>query len=111
MKTIPITKIWGGIAFYRPESMSQLIQATAEFVEKDEDMDSHIITSANFGLGQSINTCCMYQTQGVEGGGKALKSFIEVKERMEPEGFPRLKTGTLNDMCEELSMFTQDGVR
>lgn len=92
--------------------MSQLIQATADFVEKDEDTDSHIITSANFGFGHGIvNTCCMHQTQGAEDGGISLKRFVEVEGKLDIEGYPKLKTGTLFDMCEELSMFSQDGVR
>jgi FAD/FMN-containing dehydrogenase len=112
MKTIPIKKIWGGIAIYAPTSISQLIQATVDFVKNDEDIDSHVITSANFGFGQGImNTVCMYQTQGVENGGLALKRFVEVEGRVEIEGYPKLKMGTHIEMCNEISSFVQVGIR
>jgi hypothetical protein len=66
MNTIPVGNIWGGINYYMPGSFAQLIQATVAFVQNETDLDTHIISSTGYGMGQQVVTCCMYHTKGRE---------------------------------------------
>jgi hypothetical protein len=108
MRTFPASKMWGGVAYYAPDSFSRLAEATVEFACSETDEDTHVIASAGFGYGQRVVTCCLYHTQGVEEP-VALRRFTGIEGRV--EGYGSLRTGTHMQFCDELSKFTQDGVR
>lgn len=108
MKTIVSSKIWGGIAYYIPETFGQLIEATVDFVNNETDEDTHVMSSAGYGFGQDVTTCCMYHLNG-DKEAPALQRFRSLPGMV--EGYSTLRTSDHMNFCEELSKFTQDGVR
>ena len=108
MRTFRSGKIWGGIAYYMPNSFSALAEATVDFVLNEKDEDTHVIASAGYGFGHEVVTCCMYQTQGVENSA-SLQRFINLPGVIEAHG--TLRTASHIEFCNELSSFTKDGVR
>jgi FAD/FMN-containing dehydrogenase len=108
MKTFESGKLWGGVAYYMPDSFTQLAEATVNFVGNESDEDTHIMSSAGYGFGHRVVTCCMYHTKEVENP-LALQPFTSLPGRIEQHG--SLRIGTHMEFCDELSSFTQDGVR
>lgn len=108
MKTIPNRNMWGGVGFYMPDSFPQLIQTTVDFVLNEKDEDTHIMSSAGFGFGQQVTTCCMYHTEGQENA-PSLEGFTSLPGKI--DAYSTLRTATPIAFCDELSKFTADGVR
>lgn len=108
MKTFLSGPMWGGVAYYMPDTFGQLIEATVDFVQKETDEDTHIMSSTGFAFGNHVVTCCMYHTKGVEKA-PALQRFASLPNQI--EGYGSLRTSTHIDFCNELSKFTSDGVR
>ncbi|KAF1978286.1 FAD-binding domain-containing protein [Bimuria novae-zelandiae CBS 107.79] len=108
LKTIPSTDIWGGVAYYMPNTFPQLIEATVDFVNNETDEDTHIMSSAGYGFGQDVCTCCMYHLKG-DTEAPALQRFRSLPGLV--EGYSTLRTGNHMNFCDELSKFTQDGIR
>lgn len=108
LQTIPSQDIWGGVAYYMPDTFGELIEATVDFVNNETDEDTHIMSSAGFGFGQDVCTCCMYHLKG-ETEAPALKRFRSLPGFVEP--YSTLRTGNHMNFCDELSKFTQDGIR
>ncbi|KAF2114939.1 hypothetical protein BDV96DRAFT_600098 [Lophiotrema nucula] len=108
LKTISASNIWGGINYYMPGSFTQLIQATVDFVLNETDLDTHLMSSTGYGMGQHIVTCCMYHTKGRENP-PSLQPFTSLPDQI--KDYSSLRTATQIEFCNELSNFTQDGVR
>lgn len=108
MKTIPSSDMWGGIAYFMPETFGQLIDATVDFVDNGTDEDTHVISSVGYAFGQLVTTCCMYHTKGVEDA-PALQRFTSLPGFIEPHS--TLRTDEHMSFCEEFSSFVKDGVR
>ncbi|KAF2826167.1 FAD-binding domain-containing protein [Ophiobolus disseminans] len=108
MRTFESRSIWGGVAYYMPNAFEELVEATVDFVHHENDEDTHIITSAGYGFGHNIATCCMYQTQGVEKS-PSMQRFTSVPGMIESHS--NLRTSTHVEFCKELSDFTKDNVR
>lgn len=108
MRTFESRSIWGGVAYYIPDAFEKLAEATVDFAFNETDEDTHIISSAGYGFGQDVATCCMYQTQGVENG-PSLQRFISVPGMIESHS--NLRTSTHIEFCNELCSFTKDNVR
>jgi FAD/FMN-containing dehydrogenase len=108
MKTLPSTDIWGGVAYYMPDTFGQLIETTVDFVNNEIDEDTHVMSSAGYGFGQDVCTCCMYSTKG-EKQAPALQPFRSLPGLVEP--YSTLRSGDHMNFCDELSKFTEDGVR
>ncbi|KAF1992666.1 FAD-binding domain-containing protein [Amniculicola lignicola CBS 123094] len=108
LKTIPSSDIWGGVAYYIPDTFGQLIEATVDFVNNETDEDTHIMSSAGYGFGHDVCTCCMYHLKG-DKEAPALKRFTTLPGAI--EGYGTLRTGDHMNFCDELSKFTQDGIR
>jgi hypothetical protein len=108
MRTFKAGNLWGGVAYYMPDSFSQLAEATVDFVKNETDEDTHIMSSAGYGYGHRVVTCCLYHTKGEENP-PSLQPFTSLPGRIEQHG--TLRTGTHMNFCDELSKFTQDGVR
>ncbi|PVI01875.1 FAD-binding domain-containing protein [Periconia macrospinosa] len=108
MNTFPSGPMWGGIAYYMPETFGRLIEATVDFVQNETDEDTHIMSSAGYAFGHNVATCCMYHTKGVENA-PALQRFTSLPNQI--EGYGSLRKSTHIDFCNELSKFTSDGVR
>jgi hypothetical protein len=108
MRTFASGNLWGGIAYYMPDAFSQLAEATVHLVENETDEDTHVMSSAGYGFGHRVVTCCMYHTKGVQNP-QSLQPFTSLPGRIEQHG--SLRTGTHMEFCDELSKFTQDGVR
>jgi FAD/FMN-containing dehydrogenase len=108
MRTIPSSEIWGGVAYYMPDSFGQLLEATVEFVNNATDEDTHIMSSAGYGFGQDVCTCCMYHLKG-DKEAPALEPFRSLPGFF--ESYSTLRTGDHMNFCNELSNFTQDGIR
>ncbi|KAH5563420.1 hypothetical protein HBI26_180750 [Parastagonospora nodorum] len=108
MRTFEASKLWGGVAYYMPDTFSQLAEATVNFVNNESDEDTHIMSSAGYGYGHRVVTCCLYHTKGMENP-PSLQPFTSLSGRIEQHG--TLRTGTHMQFCDELSKFTQDGVR
>lgn len=109
MQTIPSPpEIWGGVVYYAPDTFGALIEATVDFVENEVDEDTHVMSSAGYGFGQDVCTCCVYHLKG-DKEAPALKRFTELPGLV--EGYASLRMGRHVDFCEELSGFTKDGVR
>src|SRR5690349_18442041 len=62
MKTFPSGPMWGGVAYYMPDTFGQLIEATVGFAQNETDEDTHIMSSAGYAFGHNVVTCCVYQT-------------------------------------------------
>lgn len=110
MKAFPLGPMWGGVAFYMPQTFSQLIEATVEFVQsgKEIDDDTHIMSSKGYVSGNDVVVCCIYHNKGMENA-PALRPFTALSDRI--EGYGSLRTSTQVDFGNELSSFTSDGVR
>jgi hypothetical protein len=108
MKTFKSGPIWGGITYYMPESFDGLMQSTVDFVKDEVDEDTHIMSSTGYAFGHHVVTCCMYQTQGVEKA-PSLQRFTSLPNQIEQYG--SMRTDTHIGFCNELSKFTNDGVR
>jgi len=108
LKTIPSLEIWGGVAYYMPDTFGQLIEATVDFVNNETDEDTHIMSSAGYGFGQDVCTCCMYHLKG-DKEAPALQRFRSLPGFI--EGYSTLRMGDHMNFCDELSKFTQDGIR
>jgi FAD/FMN-containing dehydrogenase len=108
MRTFESGNLWGGVAYYMPDAFNQLAEATVHLVENENDEDTHIMSSAGYGFGHRVVTCCMYNTKGVENP-PSLQPFTSLPGRIDQHG--SLRTGTHMEFCDELSKFTQDGVR
>lgn len=108
MQTIPSGPMWGGVAYYMPDTFPQLIEASVDFVQNEADEDTHIMSSAGYAFGHNVATCCMYHTKGVEKA-PSLQRFTSLPNQN--PGYGSLRTGTHIDFCNELSNFTADGVR
>jgi hypothetical protein len=108
MRTFESGSLWGGLAYYMPDSFSKLAEATVDFVKNETDEDTHIMSSAGYGYGHRVVTCCLYHTKGLEEP-PALQPFTSLPGRIEQHS--TLRTGTHMEKCEELSNFTKDGVR
>ncbi|KAJ4363413.1 hypothetical protein N0V83_009706 [Neocucurbitaria cava] len=108
MRTFASGDIWGGIAYYMPDTFGDLVKATVDFVDNESDEDTHIMSSAGYGFGHQVVTCCMYQTKGVENAA-SLQRFTSLPSQIKEHG--SLRSSTHIDFCNELSKFTKDGVR
>jgi hypothetical protein len=108
MRTFESRSIWGGVAYYMPDAFEKLAEATVEFCFNEDDEDTHVISSAGYGFGQSVATCCMYQTQGLEQS-PSLQRFTSVPGMIDSHS--NLRTSTHIEFCKELSSFTKDNVR
>lgn len=108
MRTFESRSIWGGVAYYLPDAFDKLAEATVDFVLTEADEDTHVISSAGYGLGQQVTTCCMYQTQGMERS-SSLQRFTSLPGMI--ESYSNLRTSTHIEFCKEMSNFTKDNVR
>lgn len=108
MKTLQSGPMWGGVAYYMPDTFGSLMEATVDFIENEADEDTHIMSSAGYAFGNNVVTCCMYQTKGEENS-PSLKRFTSLPNQV--PGYSSLRTSTHIDFCNELSKFTSDGAR
>jgi hypothetical protein len=108
MKTFPSGNMWGGITYFMPTAFGQLIDASVDFVQNEEDLDTHLMSSTGYAFGQHVVTCCMYQTQGQENP-PSLQRFTSLPDQIEQYG--SMRTASHIEFCNELSNFTKDGVR
>lgn len=102
MKTFPSGPMWGGVAYYMPDTFGQLIEATVDFVQNETDEDTHLMSSAGYAFGNHVVTCCIEKPP-------ALQRFVSLPNQIEEYG--SLRTSTHFDFCNELSKFMSDGVR
>lgn len=108
MKTFKSGAIWGGVTYYMPDTFSQLLQRACDFVHNETDEDTHIMCSIGYGFGHQAVTCVMYHTQGKENP-PALQRFTTMEPQIKQ--MCTMRTSTHLGFCEELSKFSNDGLR
>lgn len=108
MKTFMSGAIWGGVTYYMPDTFSQLLQRACDFVHNETDEDTHIMCSIGYGFGHQAVTCVMYHTQGKENP-PALQRFTSMEPQIKQ--MCTMRTSTHLGFCEELSKFSNDGLR
>ncbi|GAB1315262.1 Bifunctional solanapyrone synthase [Madurella fahalii] len=108
MKTFSAGDIWGGVTYYLPGTFSELLRNACEFVHNETDEDAHIMCSAGYGFGHQAVTCVMYHTQG-KPNPPSLQRFTAVQPQIEQ--MCSMRTSTHLEFCEELSKFSNDGMR
>ncbi|KJZ76358.1 hypothetical protein HIM_04087 [Hirsutella minnesotensis 3608] len=109
MRTIKSGKIWGGVTYYMPDALPQLLENTYQFVHDDNpDEDTHIMCSAGYGFGHQALTCVMYHTEG-KVNPPALQPFTSLQPQIDQMG--TLRVSSHLGFSQELSKFSSDGMR
>ncbi|KAI0852941.1 FAD-binding domain-containing protein [Daldinia vernicosa] len=123
MKTFKSGPIWGGLICYHPdvfEELFGLIDCVCCFPQEggyygDHDKDTHLIYRISYGFGQKAMTSVVYHTRGEENPPQlrdftGVESTLGLRYRWIDE-MCTMRTSTQLDFCEELSNFSNDGLR
>lgn len=108
LRTFKAGDIWGGVTYYMPETFSQLARAACDFALNERDQNTHVMASAGYGFGHQAVTCVMYHTQGKENA-PSLERFTSMEPQIKQ--MSTMRTSTHLGFCNELSKFSQDGLR
>ncbi|KAH8783139.1 hypothetical protein F5883DRAFT_625605 [Diaporthe sp. PMI_573] len=108
LRTFKAGNIWGGVTYYMPETFSQLARAACDFALNEKDQHAHVMASAGYGFGHQALTCVMYHVQGKENP-PSLERFTTMEPQIKQ--MSTMRTSTHLEFCNELSNFSQDGLR
>jgi hypothetical protein len=108
LHTFKAGNIWGGVTYFMPETFSQLARAACDFALNEKDQHAHVMASAGYGFGHQAVTCVMYHVQGKENP-PSLERFTTMKPQIKQ--MSTMRTSTHLEFCNELSNFSQDGLR
>ncbi|KAF2730850.1 FAD-binding domain-containing protein [Polyplosphaeria fusca] len=109
MRTFSAGPIWGGLAYYAPESVPALMEACVEFVRDERDQDAHVMIGYGFGMGRDAGIACLFHMSGEEEPG-SLRRFTGIEGLVRE--FASLRVGGQTGFSDELAAHSMgDGNR
>lgn len=108
LRTFKAGNIWGGVTYYMPETISQLVRGACDFALNEKDQDAHVMASAGYGFDHQVVTCVMYHVQGKENP-PSLERFTAMEPQIKQ--MSTMRTATHLNFCDELSQFSSNGLR